>query len=333
MTIREHISQVNAHSGFKNAETDEVLLHRVLAGCKLARDAAERSSVVDQLSRAEDSLLLSIQRINECLHRSAFYGEGDSALREACYAISSVIDLYLATGKELIRAEIPLWDSECWMVHGWCIWRSTRYWPETSRMFSVTPSKNSPYGPGIEDSRPHRISAGCHGRSPTTSGAGHASHRTSPTHTHSKPRNKSMAREHMDSILDRGIDYAIQHLEKRGEFFPFGLGMDSAGDISIVNAYTEEERPLSDPLIEKIVQVLAGAARKGEYTTTGVVSDVRLRDAASGESKDAIRIAIEDAESRPLPAISHTRSRETRSSRDRSSLKPGSRLSSIKQPR
>ncbi|XHC24805.1 hypothetical protein ABWH91_11080 [Phycisphaerales bacterium ac7] len=103
MTIREHISQVNAHSGFKNAETDEVLLHRVLAGCKLARDAAERSSVVDQLSRAEDSLLLSIQRINECLHRSAFYGEGDSALREACYAISSVIDLYLATGKELIR--------------------------------------------------------------------------------------------------------------------------------------------------------------------------------------------------------------------------------------
>ncbi|XHC24806.1 hypothetical protein ABWH91_11085 [Phycisphaerales bacterium ac7] len=104
----------------------------------------------------------------------------------------------------------------------------------------------------------------------------------------------------MDSILDRGIDYAIQHLEKRGEFFPFGLGMDSAGDISIVNAYTEEERPLSDPLIEKIVQVLAGAARKGEYTTTGVVSDVRLRDAASGESKDAIRIAIEDAESAPV---------------------------------
>lgn len=125
-----------------------------------------------------------------------------------------------------------------------------------------------------------------------------------------------MAREHIDDLLDSGIRNAVRLLEANGEFFPFGIGMGPDGGIAIVYPNMGDEHPTSDQVIQETIRALSDAAKNGEYITTGVVSDVRLRDRASGECKDAIRVDLEDSESAPVTCY-------LLYSRDGSQIKPG----------
>jgi len=120
----------------------------------------------------------------------------------------------------------------------------------------------------------------------------------------------------MDDLLDSGIRNAVRLLETNGEFFPFGIGMGSDGEIAIVYPNMREEQPPSDQVIQETIRALSDAVRNGQYITTGVVSDVRLRDRVSGECKDAIRVDLEDSASVPVTCYLPY-------SREGSQIKPG----------
>jgi len=104
----------------------------------------------------------------------------------------------------------------------------------------------------------------------------------------------------MDDLLNSGIRNAVRLLETYGEFFPFGVAMCADGEIALVYPDLREKRPPSDVVIQETVRALSAGVRNGEYVTTGVVSDVRLRDRISGECRDAIRVDVEDRESAPV---------------------------------
>lgn len=90
---------------------------------------------------------------------------------------------------------------------------------------------------------------------------------------------------------------AHQHLEKYGEFFPFGASMDLNGQITHAMASTGEERPPSSELISMLIEGFR--SRSAKLRAAGVCSDVRLR-AADGTAVDAIRVALEHADGEAL---------------------------------
>lgn len=109
-----------------------------------------------------------------------------------------------------------------------------------------------------------------------------------------------MSKACMDQLLDQGAKHALFLLEKNGEFYPFGMGMSSDGQIALVYPYWRDDYPLADQMIAETIHVLSARVHNGQYVTTGIVSNVRLHDQVSGDYKDAIRVALEDAESAPI---------------------------------
>jgi hypothetical protein len=109
-----------------------------------------------------------------------------------------------------------------------------------------------------------------------------------------------MTRIDMDAVLDESIKTAVHFLEKFGEFFPFAVAKARNGEIRHVQTRGEDERPSSNEVIEVLHRALKTAAQEGEYRTTALVSDFRLRDRNSGKVTDAIRVELEDAEAQPV---------------------------------
>lgn len=104
----------------------------------------------------------------------------------------------------------------------------------------------------------------------------------------------------MDHVLDEGVRLAVHLLEKNGEFYPFGVVRSVDGEIIHVQGGVEEDRPLSQDVIDILMHGLKKGAEDGRYLTTAVISDVRLRDRSSGQTQDAIRIDLEDKEHHAL---------------------------------
>jgi hypothetical protein len=111
-----------------------------------------------------------------------------------------------------------------------------------------------------------------------------------------------MSQAHMDTLLDAGVRHAIHLLENNREFYPFGIARCTDGEISLVYPDMAEDRPASDRVIKRIVRGLIEGVQDGRYTATGVVSDVRLSDRETGQTKDAIRLDLEDCEAQPVIA-------------------------------
>jgi len=110
----------------------------------------------------------------------------------------------------------------------------------------------------------------------------------------------STPREQMDNLLDEGIRLALYLLGKNKEFFPFAVAIDRNEKIKHIEAYTGEEQPPSDAVIELLQRGLRANAERGEIIGAAIVADIRLRERDSGDSQDAIKVEIEHKQASPV---------------------------------
>ena len=96
-----------------------------------------------------------------------------------------------------------------------------------------------------------------------------------------------------DELLDAGIQNAIRLLSKYSEFHPFGVAVDTSGELRIVMAHEGAERPAADDAMRATVRSLRIGVEEGTYIATAVASDIRLTDTETGVETDAIRVDIE----------------------------------------
>lgn len=59
-----------------------------------------------------------------------------------------------------------------------------------------------------------------------------------------------MSREEMNAVLSEAVEVACYFLQKRGEFFPFALGMDQAGGLRHIQGWTGDESPPSNSALD-----------------------------------------------------------------------------------
>ncbi len=102
-----------------------------------------------------------------------------------------------------------------------------------------------------------------------------------------------MSRPELDSLLNSLLPFAQQMLQKHGEFYPFGVTMRPDGAIESLAAQVGEERPLSQTVIDMLIESYREQALAGEIIATGIGIDVRSVSAAGGERTDAILARLE----------------------------------------
>src|SRR5262249_23662760 len=77
-----------------------------------------------------------------------------------------------------------------------------------------------------------------------------------------------------------------------GEFFPFGGGMRPDGQFVPVAGYEGDEQPSSADVIALLKEGMVASARRGEFTATAIVYDVKVRLPSTEETSDAIAVSL-----------------------------------------
>jgi len=108
-----------------------------------------------------------------------------------------------------------------------------------------------------------------------------------------------MAREDLNSLLGAMFPFAQDMLDKYGEFYPFGATMTIAGEIKQTAAYTGDEHPSSQELIELLEGGFRALAAKKDVRAVGLCLDVRTIAPGQTQKTDAIcaRLRHSDSES------------------------------------
>jgi len=111
------------------------------------------------------------------------------------------------------------------------------------------------------------------------------------------------AQDDLDSILNTGLEAAINQLTRHGEFFPFGVTVAGDGEDQLVAA--EPGLGEQPPSLEVLRMLVEGArATRTENRAVAFVSDVKLSDGS-----DAIRVEMEHREGVALAVVAPYRRR------------------------
>src|SRR5262252_7105294 len=100
-------------------------------------------------------------------------------------------------------------------------------------------------------------------------------------------------KEEVEQLMNALIPFAQQMLAKRGEFYPYGGAITSAGKITMIGATDGDEHPTSQKLIDTLIEGFRLNAKKGEYRATGLVFDVKVKPPNSDQKTDAIQINLD----------------------------------------
>jgi hypothetical protein len=84
-------------------------------------------------------------------------------------------------------------------------------------------------------------------------------------------------------------------LAKHGEFFPFGASMTADGEVAHVGAYTGNEQPPSQEIIELLRASFSDQAKAGKIRAAAVCLDVRTVPPGQSQKTDAICVSLEHA--------------------------------------
>jgi hypothetical protein len=104
----------------------------------------------------------------------------------------------------------------------------------------------------------------------------------------------------MDLLLNEGISTALHFIEKRGEFYPFGVVKTKFGEIRHVQVLGEATSATPNSASDSLRTSLKKGGAAGDYETVAVVSLVDLTDRETGDRQDAISIEIDDKASNPI---------------------------------
>jgi hypothetical protein len=105
-----------------------------------------------------------------------------------------------------------------------------------------------------------------------------------------------MARSDLDALLNTALPFAQRMLVERGDFYPFGATMKADGKIDQTAAYTGEEFPEPQQLIDLLLGAYRAQAAKRELRATALCFDARTIPPGQTEKSDAICVRLEHAD-------------------------------------
>lgn len=93
-------------------------------------------------------------------------------------------------------------------------------------------------------------------------------------------------------LRDEMLAMARHLLEKRGEFMPFWMVTTSEGDIAPFIVQGDDPDPDAATLMAWHGEELAKLAAEGTITSSAMATDIRMRDPAGGDPRDAIMLTF-----------------------------------------
>jgi hypothetical protein len=107
-------------------------------------------------------------------------------------------------------------------------------------------------------------------------------------------------RDELDALLNHLLGFAVQQVERHGEFFPFAAAVAADGELRAVLPTMEDDRPQSTDVIDYLYRVLTAEAASGAIRAAGVCADVLVTLPDTETETDALRADIEHADADPV---------------------------------
>lgn len=101
-----------------------------------------------------------------------------------------------------------------------------------------------------------------------------------------------MASPDLNKLFQSALSFAEKMLSQEGEFIPFGVSMDNAGQITLVSGDVGSEHPASKDVIQLLQSSFHDSAREGEIKAAGVCMDVRIVPPGENKKTDAICVRL-----------------------------------------
>jgi hypothetical protein len=101
--------------------------------------------------------------------------------------------------------------------------------------------------------------------------------------------------EEIQLILNHLLPLAERMLSTHGEFYPYAATMDESGEVQAVSPAAGEEPDVGELLLALHTE-LREQASQGAIRASGIAADVTLTDPDSGETKDAVQLELDHAE-------------------------------------
>jgi hypothetical protein len=98
------------------------------------------------------------------------------------------------------------------------------------------------------------------------------------------------AQDDVDGLLNAVLPFSEKMLADHGEFFPYGAAVSGDGEMRMLSAWTGEEQPPSDVLLDQLYDGVRAVA--SDTRAAAFVSDVRIRELDS----DAVCVEMEHRE-------------------------------------
>ena len=102
-------------------------------------------------------------------------------------------------------------------------------------------------------------------------------------------------REEIEQILNYLLPFAERMLASNGEFYPYAATMDADGEVQAVSAEADEKPDVSELMLALHAELREQASR-GAIRASGIAADVTLTDPDSGETKDAVQLELDHAD-------------------------------------
>jgi hypothetical protein len=102
-------------------------------------------------------------------------------------------------------------------------------------------------------------------------------------------------REEIERLLQYLLPFAEARLNQDGEFRPYAAMLGTDGELQSVTAAEGESPNVSDLLVALHMELRERAA-EGAIRASGIAADVTLTDPDSGETKDAVQLELDHAE-------------------------------------
>ena len=96
-------------------------------------------------------------------------------------------------------------------------------------------------------------------------------------------------------LMDNGISFAKEMLEKYGEFYPYGRSMNDNKDISVINAYNGEEYPSGIELLKLLEADLTQKSTNENVIAIATFTNVTMQG-NNKESINAVQVGLEHKE-------------------------------------
>ena len=106
------------------------------------------------------------------------------------------------------------------------------------------------------------------------------------------------AQDDLDGLLDAVLPFSQEMLGRHGEFFPYGATVTVGGEVRMLAAAGEGERPASNQLLDTLYS--SARSTSALIRAAAFVSAVRFSGSAPG---DAIRVELEHREGASLVVL------------------------------